>query len=377
MNVLIIRSGPYQVNLNSYNLQELGLAAALSQKCGRCDVMYYHKKKNFEQIVEKNGQKITIYWRKGVRLLRSGIYPQVLKKEFLDKYDVVIVSEYSQIMSYLVSKRHKNTFVYNGPYYNLFKLPFLEPIYDFLFCKRLNKNIRIFFCKTDMAAKYIAKKGLFNTVTVGVGLDTSEFEAERKIDENTLSLLRKMDDHRNLLYVGSIIPRKNVGLIIQAFGLLKKCRGFEDVQLVIVGKGDRKYMNKCLMSITDNVKKDIIWCEYIKNAQLKYIYKSAYAFLLPSILEIFGMVLLESMYYGLPVISSKSAGADTLIQNKKNGIIIENFDEKNWTSAMQTLLEDASFAKKLGDNASSSISENYMWDSVAEKMVKYIDYATL
>lgn len=372
MKVLIIRSGPYQVDFNSYNLQELGLAVAISQKCGSCDVVYYHKKKNYEQIIEKNDQKITIYWRRGIRLFRSGIYPQILKKDFLEKYDAIIVSEYSQIMSYLVSKRHKNTFVYNGPYYNLFKIPFVEPIYDTLFCKKLNKNVKMFFCKTDMAAKYIANKGLTNSVTVGVGLDTSKFEEEKLILEDTSNLLKKMDGHRNLLYVGSIIPRKNVELIIKAFGLLRKKSGYEDVQLVIVGKGDKKYFDKCQAAITDEVKKDIIWCKYIKNAQLKYVYKSAYAFLLPSVLEIFGMVLLESMYYGLPVISSNSAGADTLIRSQKNGLIIENFDENSWALAMKTLLDDESLASNIGQNAYTSIADNYMWDSIAAKMLKYM-----
>ena len=126
MNILIVRSGPYQVDVNAYNLQELGLAVALSKQGNNCSVLYYHKTQNKDETIVKDGHKINIFWRKGIRLLRSGIYPSVLKKEFLMQYDIVIASEYSQIMSLLIARKHKNTYVYNGIYYNLFKIHFLH-----------------------------------------------------------------------------------------------------------------------------------------------------------------------------------------------------------------------------------------------------------
>ena len=49
--ILYIRSGPYQVEPNAYNLQELGLAKAFAEKGIQCDVLYYHKNKNFEQKI--------------------------------------------------------------------------------------------------------------------------------------------------------------------------------------------------------------------------------------------------------------------------------------------------------------------------------------
>ena len=100
--VLYIRSGPYQVDTKSYNLQELGLAKAFAEKNVQCDVVYYHKEKDFDQKIVKDGYEINVLWRKGSRLLRSGVYPQILKKEFLRTYDAVIISEYSQVMAVLL-----------------------------------------------------------------------------------------------------------------------------------------------------------------------------------------------------------------------------------------------------------------------------------
>ncbi|MBS6396161.1 MAG: glycosyltransferase family 4 protein [Clostridiales bacterium] len=372
MNILIIRSGPYQVDIDSYNLQELGLAAAFIKKGNNCDVMYYHKKKDSNQIVYKNGCKIEVLWRKGIRLLRSGIYPQVLKKDFLANYDAVIVSEYSQIMSHLVAQRHSNVYLYNGPYYNLFKLPFIEPIYDTIFCKKINSEMKTVYCKTQMAAEYIGKKGITNTVVVGVGLDTSKFDTEREILPETQNLLKKMEGKRTLLYVGSIIPRKNIDFLIKAFIELKKKDSYKDVQLVLVGRGDERYISKCKSLISDEIKNEVVWCKIIKNAQLKFVYQKAYAFLLPSIQEIFGMVLLEAMYFGLPVISSHSAGAGTLIQNGINGLIVEQFEVNEWKFAIESILDDYGYASELGEVATETIKRDYMWDSIAKKMMIYM-----
>ena len=369
--VLYVRSAPYVLTFDNYNLQEVGLGKAFCRQGYDFDLVYYSKE-NRDQVIDVGDRKLSILWRRGIKLFRSGIYPFLLHKSFLDKYDIVIASEYGQITSYLLASIHPNVYLYNGPYYNLFKIPFIEPIYDKVFCKKINQLMKITFCKTQMAADYIGKKGITNTTVTGVGLDISKFDAEKEISLETQKLLNQMDGKRNLLYVGSIIPRKNTELLIKTFVELKKDNNFKDVQLVLVGKGDEGYINKCKSFITDEVKDDVVWCKFIKNAQLKFIYNRAYAFLLPSIQEIFGMVLLEAMYFGVPVISSHSAGAGTLIQNGVNGLIVDEYDVISWKCAMESLLDDGQFAEKLGRNATDTIKSDFMWDSIANKMLKYI-----
>lgn len=366
--ILYVRSAPYVLNFDSYNLQEVGLGKAFCLRGYDFDIIYYSKE-NKDQIIEVGERRLTILWRKGVRLLRTGIYLFALNEDFLNKYDYVIMSEYSQIMSYLVAKRHDHVYIYNGLYYNLFKIPATEFFYDMLFCKQINCTAKKTFCKTQMAAEFIESKGIVNTAVVGVGLDVSKFESEIYINKETSELLKEMEGKRNLLYVGSIIPRKNTELLIKAFIELKKKEEFEDVQLVIVGKGDSSYQKKCKELISDLKVNDIVWCEFIKNSQLKYIYQKAYAFMLPSVQEIFGMVLLEAMYFGVPVVASHSAGAGTLIQNRQNGIIIEGFKVDEWVDELSTLLNNPKIASEYGTAASLRIRNDFMWDSICTKML--------
>jgi len=367
--ILYIRSGPYKVDPNSYNLQELGLAQAFAM-CGvQCDVVYYHDKKNSDEIIKKGEYDINVFWRRGIKLLRSGIYPQLLKRDFLSVYDAVIVSEYSQIMSVLICKLHSNVYINNGPYYILFKLPFLESIYDNLFVKTINKNVRTIFCKTKMSKEYLEKKGFRNCIVAGVGLDTDKFDKDNEIEDSTQDLLDRMNGKNNIVYVGSISRRKNIEVITKAFDIIVK-RNSINSQLIIIGKDENGYWNECEKYLSEEAKKYVLNVSYIKNSQLQYIYKAADVFVLPSIHEIFGMVLLEAMYFGVPSIASGSAGAKTLIENNISGYVIENFDEQDWANKIEEILSDETLKRKMGLEASNRIRNKFTWINIAEIMLK-------
>lgn len=372
-HILLVRSGPYQVDPNSYNLQEIGLAAAFANYGIKCDVVYYHKRDNYNEKFKKGNTEVKVLWRRGIRLLRSGIYPELLESKFLSNYDAVICSEYSQIMSVLFAKKIK-TYIYNGPYYNLFKLPFIEPIYDKLFSKKINDNVELVFCKTKLAENYLNNKGIMNTVVTGVGLDTEKFDKDLKPDNDTKKLLSLMKNHRNILYIGSISKRKNVEFLIRVFNSLSKKKKYDDVNLVIIGNGRDSYVKYC-KSLENKTSVDrVLWVNHLENSQTKYIYAMADLFLLASTQEIFGMVLLEAMYFGVPVVSSNSAGAQTLIKNGENGYIVPKFNELDWLTQIQLILDDTNLMQHISENAHSTILTKFSWKSIAQKMAYYINH---
>lgn len=364
--ILYIRSAPYVLSFDSYNLQEVGLGKAFCKLGYDFDLIYYSKESR-DQVIKVESKKLTILWRKGIRILRTGIYPFALKRDFLARYDAVIVSEYDQIMSYLIARRHPNTFLYNGLYYNLFKIPFLEPIYSFLFNKRENSRLKHIFCKTVDANDYLESRRFSRSSVVGVGLDPEKYESERAPEPVTLDLVAKMENRRNLLYVGSVSSRKNVDFLIRVFNELKKSSANADLQLVIVGKSEYGFWERCRKIIAPQTEKFVVYVPFIKNAQLKFVYTKADAFVLPSKREIFGMVLLEAMYFGVPVVASASAGAKTLIENETSGIIVGDFDVESWKNAIEkVLLPESRF---LGANAENRIKTLFLWDRIAKSMM--------
>ncbi|HFD2051434.1 glycosyltransferase family 4 protein [Clostridium perfringens] len=370
--ILYVRSGPYKVNLNSYNLQEIGFSKSLCDKGFNCDILYYSNFNKDEEIYSNNNCKVRILWRKGIKILRTGIYPQILNKKFLSRYDLIIATEYSQIMTILMSKLSNNVVIYNGPYYNLFKIKFIEKIYDKLFVNVINKNIKQVFVKSDLAKEYLTKKGIKNISVLGVGLDISKFELDNKPSNKINKLIDFMKKNKCLLYVGSLDDRKNFRFTLKVFEKVNNIN--PDIKLVVIGKGKRGYVENCFKEIKNETKKNIIHINQLDNNYLKFVYKEASIFILPSKLEIFGMVLLEAMYFGVPTITSINGGSSTLIKNLVNGIIVNEFNEDEWCRSILNLIKDNEFAAKLSLNAKNTIKNNYTWKEISEKFINYINF---
>lgn len=369
--MMYLRSGPYEPDILGYNMQEIGMLTAFCKQGYDCDLFYYGKTNHTETInIGENYGKLTIYFIKGIRLLRSGLYPRLLKKDFLSNYDVIITSEYSQIMSVLIAKLHPNVYCYNGPYYNLFKIPPLEKIYDFIFLNSLNKNVKTFFCKSSLAENFLNGKGLKRTLTIGVGQNFNKFEKVEEVSEKTKKVIEFMRKHQSLLIVGSIDDRKNFPFVLKIFSqLLNKNPNF---RLVVVGTGNRKYIEKEISKFNDEIINKILFVGKITNTELKFIYPECYTFLMPSKLEIFGMVLLEAMSYGSVVISSYNGGSSTLIKEDHNGYIRSLDDPKQWSE----LILSKKFImnrKNISKNSVYTIVNNYTWENLIIRMLENIE----
>lgn len=362
MKILIVRTFPDKLDLNSYNVQEIGLAKALTMRGNQCDIVLYNgkddsRKENYSFIEDGEEYSFFIYWVKGFALLKNGFMLSV--KNILLEYDVIQVHEYDQIMSWMIYHRQmKPTVIYHGPYYHPYAKGYNLKcrVFDSLFSiKGVCKKIRV-LTKSKMAAEFMQKKGFEKIVPVGVGINTDNFS--RKKD--------KAKRKQQLLYVGKIEERRNVYFIIEVFRSVRyKIPG---LQLVLVGNGEKKYKAEFLNFIQEEINSgEIIYKEKIQQKELADIYESASAFLFPSNYEIFGMVLLEAMYFGLPVISSMNGGASMLIQDGENGYVIGGFDVEEWSKKIESILLDEEKRNQMSQNAKMNIIENYTWDHLAEK----------
>lgn len=122
-------------------------------------------------------------------------------------------------------------------------------------------------------------------------------EAELALVKTSLKLPTEF-----LLYVGSVIERKNLLLIIKA---LKELRGKTDIPLVVVGAG-KIYKQKVEQHILENnLQNQVIWLSKLhNNKDLQAIYQLATIFIYPSLYEGFGIPIAEALLSGTPVITS-------------------------------------------------------------------------
>ncbi len=128
------------------------------------------------------------------------------------------------------------------------------------------------------------------------------FDEQRFKPSHGQEAKRKFVLDRYFLYVGNILPHKNLALLIEAF---RRAALGAEYHLVIVGHQDRRYFPFLRDSIKRNSLKDrVVFLDYVANSDLPLLMSHAEALVLPSFFEGFGLTPLEAMACGCPVVAS-------------------------------------------------------------------------
>lgn len=378
MKILIVRTFPSIINLNNYNVQEIGLAKALTRQNHECGIVFYNgnspdREEKIHVDCEGEQREITIYYLKGYNFLKNGFFPALGK--IVKGYDVIQVHEYDQITSWLYyAWSRKKIVIYHGPYFHSFNKGYNLKckIFDKTFFKiKKNKNV-LSFTKSNAAADFLRQKGFSNTVPVGVGLDLDVFS------ENVSSVFKeKQKKYFTWIYVGKLEPRRNTLFLIEIMKVL--AARYQDMRFVIVGNGESDYKQKCMEKMNPLVDSGrLTYIESVSQTELKDIYRSADAMMFPSLYEIFGMVLMEAIYFEIPIISSVNGGADMLLENGENSFIIDDFAIDKWVEAAEKLYLDKDLYQKMKKNLNRDKYKKLSWDVIAERMLEaYEQYGIL
>lgn len=358
MKILIIRTHPTETNIESYNVQEIGLAKALIRAGHECDIVFFTSgESRSEKIKADASHDITIYWEKGKNILWQGIFDLSRLDELCGKYDAVQVNEYNQIASYhIVSTCKKPCVIYHGPYYNPkdWKYNLLSKLFDIFYLRKMRRIQPAVITKSVLAEQMMRGKGFINVRTAGVGLDFSRFENCEKTQTT--------GEKKRLLYIGEWSPRRNTLFLLEVF---KKVREKCNAELVMIGRGEEDYSRQCREYIKENgLENDIIIFDRLSQEQLPQYYRSSDVFLLPTNYEIFGMVLLEAMYFGVPVISSVNGGSTTLMEDGKDGYLINEFDSALWAEKTLDLLSKEP-QPEMRAKSSEKIRNSFSWDAIS------------
>lgn len=146
------------------------------------------------------------------------------------------------------------------------------------------------------------------------------------------------------LYVGVIKERKNLLNIIKGFYEFKK-EDKSDFKLVVAGSGNGAYYKEVLSFVEENnLKEEVIFLGFVNDNQLSFLYKNAKTFIFPSLIEGFGMPVLEAMDCGLPVITS----IDSALSEVAGGsaLLVDPKDPKE----ISRVMEKVAFDDKLRDD---------------------------
>jgi glycosyltransferase involved in cell wall biosynthesis len=170
-----------------------------------------------------------------------------------------------------------------------------------------------------------------------------------------------------ILYVGTIEPRKNLELLIDAFLELKKEHKIPH-QLVIAGGLGWK-TEKIMQKAAQN-KRNIIITDYIPEKEKASLYKHADIFVYPSLYEGFGLPPLEAMSYGIPVICSTGGSLKEIFSN--HALMFEPQNKKALKSHILKLSKDQTLRIKLIKNG-LEYSKKFTWELTAKKVIKALE----
>lgn len=212
------------------------------------------------------------------------------------------------------------------------------------------KNSRI----AKIYKKYPAK---FREIPFGV--DTGKF---------TPSSQKKDGNIKNILFVGALDKAhyfKGVDILLKALSQSL----IPNHQLLIAGDGDLKpqYEQQAKeLNISDKVK----FLGKVPDEKLPEIYRQADLFVLPSINknEAFGLVLLEAMASGLPVIASDLPGVRTVFQIGQQGLLAQPGNANDLKSKIEEILNNDILREKMGQEARRLVLEKYSWEEAGKKL---------
>jgi glycosyltransferase involved in cell wall biosynthesis len=163
---------------------------------------------------------------------------------------------------------------------------------------------------------------------------------------------------RYVLCVGRLSdPRKNLGLLLDAYALLPD-RIRSQARMVFAGSPGPPqafWEHARRLGLRDR----ITLVEQPDGPALLRLYQHASVFALPSDEEGFGMVLLESMACGVPVVSTRSGGPDGIITDAEDGYLVPRGDAAAMAARLEQVLEDAALAAEMGRNARRTIEQRY------------------
>jgi len=375
MKVLILRTMANVLNLKTYNLQEVGLAKALIRLGHQCDILYYTdgKEDRKETVTFDGGKTITILWTHGYKILREAIYPSL--KKIVNNYDVIQVSDYVGFTSVWLNARHQDKTVnYQGPYYCRFNKKYILRMFvmDRILLPFSHRKTMVVGTKSKLATQYILGKRIPDVTTLGVGIDIdnlSPFQQE-ELPPFVTEVKEKKQALKYLLYIGRLDEGKNILFLLDVFHKVVERDG--NTRLVLIGKGDKGYTDACWEKIDRlGLRDKIFYSPQLEQKFVREMYCCCDMFLLPTRYEIFGMVMLEAMYFGMPVLTTFNGGSSTLINDEVNGFILDRMDQDEWAGRICSLLEQPEHLAIVGQRASDTVAKNYTWDALAPRFLEF------
>lgn len=205
--------------------------------------------------------------------------------------------------------------------------------------RAVRKRLRYIVAPSECMAESIRTDwavGDFPIAVIPTGLDIDKFKA---MDGDRFRAKYKIGaEERVVLYLGRLGDEKNTDLVVSSMAELKR-RGETQLRFVIAGDGPASYVKGLKQRAEAMGMSDIVWTGIVRGQDWLDCYGAADLFLFPSVTETQGLVVLEALAAGVPVVTVEAMGPAQTMAGEKGGLFAAN-DPVDFADKAQALLSD-------------------------------------
>lgn len=178
--------------------------------------------------------------------------------------------------------------------------------------------------------------------------------------------------HPVFLFVGQLIQRKGVHLLLESCAILQKS-GYHDYIVIIVGDGPQRDEFEDF-SQSQGLQNCIKWVGWVEYDRLSTYFRSADVFVFPTLEDIWGVVVLEALAFGKPVLCSQWAGAAEMVAEGENGHVFDPHDPESLAKIMRRFIDEPNMSVVMGRKSQQMMSQHTP-EAVAQFLGEVVHFA--
>jgi len=216
-------------------------------------------------------------------------------------------------------------------------------------------------------------------MVIGNGVDTTIFNTDINI-EKIVNKYELNDGCVKVLFVGRIVESKGIEYLIEAINIIINNFNNTKIKFFLVGPYSEAFDNK---NITDtyctkifnsikkyNLEKYVLLTGSVPIEELFSFYEACDIFVLPSLGELFGLVVTEAMATGKPIIGSNIMGISDQIIDGWNGFLVEPANQRQLAEKIMFLYEHPEERKRMGENSRKLVEQKFDWSIISDRYLE-------
>ena len=369
LKVAIITPGVFPIPGNKSSSVELVVqkTSVLLQK--EVDVIIFGKKTKNQSFIERQGHLTYYRFHYNPKTYLQNVVEQLQ----LDKPDIIQIENRPKIVKFIrqaiptakiILTLHSITFI-SPPYMNdRFLIYYLNQANAIVVNSHFLKNYVLGITNLDSS----------KIVVNHLGVNVDQFKPKWQLDSPELLELMKgklgVSRNKILLYVGRLVEIKGVHHILEAMPEI--INADPSIKLIIAGSpfGRRAYSDH-LKNLAESIKDHVVFTSFIPNDKIHEMFQISDLLLVPSAQnEAFGLVNLEAMSTGTPVIASNSGGIPEIIEHGKTGYLIDPSNiREDLTKHILDLLSNPSKLQQMGQQCVLQVRNHFTWQHSVDRQL--------